>query len=134
MWSRRNYLVATVGGAALSGCSGDTGNGTTEPGGEKEGEGDEERPEGVSAEEFESGPVPDVYMSATSLGNEQRNPDELSSKSDVGFSEYEEALENDAHQPGTCCANCADYIVTRTVTRSVPVWRSRGTSTVRTGV
>jgi hypothetical protein len=114
MWSRRNYLVATVGVAALSGCTGDTGNGTTEPEGEEEEEeveGKEERPEGVSAEEFESGPVPDVYMSATSLGNEQRNPDELSSKSDVGFSEYEEALENDAHQPGTCCANCADYIV-----------------------
>jgi hypothetical protein len=105
MWSRRNYLVATVGFAALSGCAGDTGDETTEP--EEE---EEELPEGVSAEEFESGPVPDVYLSATSLGGEQRNPDELQTKAAVSFSEYEEAQENDAHQPGRCCANCADYI------------------------
>lgn len=108
MWSRRNYLVATVGIAALSGCAGDNGDGTTEP---EDGNGDGERPPGVSAEEFERGPVPDVYMSAMSLGGEQRNPDELETKADVRFSEYEEAQENDAHQPGTCCANCADYIV-----------------------
>ncbi|MFA9517918.1 high-potential iron-sulfur protein [Halopenitus sp. H-Gu1] len=108
MWSRRNYLVATVGIAALSGCAGDTGNGdgTTEPGEEDEAE----LPEGVSAEEFESGPVPDVYLAATSIGGEQRDPDELHTKSDVSFSEYEEAREMEAHQPGTCCANCADYI------------------------
>lgn len=107
MWSRRNYLVATVGLAALSGCAGDTGEETTEPEEEEE---EGERPEGVSAEEFESGPVPDVYMSATSLGGEQRNPEELQTKADVSFSEYEEAQENDANQPGRCCANCADYI------------------------
>jgi hypothetical protein len=113
MWSRRNYLVATVGLAALSGCTGDTGDGgeTTEPEEEdEEDEGDEELPEGVTAEEFENGPVPEVYVSATSLGNEQRNPDELETKSAVSFSEYGEAQENEAHTPGTCCANCADYI------------------------
>ena len=118
-WSRRSYLVATVGVAALSGCSGDTGNGdgTAAPD-EGDGEDDEngedeeeeERPEGVSAEEFESGPVPDAYLSATSLGGEQRDPDGLRTKSDVSFSEYEDAREMEAHQPGTCCANCADYI------------------------
>jgi hypothetical protein len=87
MWSRRNYLIATVGIGALSGCSADDGNGTTEP-----------------------ETVPEVYMSATSLGGEQRNPDDMRAKADVSFSEYSEALENDSHQPGTCCANCADYI------------------------
>ncbi|MEF8888202.1 MAG: high-potential iron-sulfur protein [Haloarculaceae archaeon] len=107
MWSRRNYLVATVGLAALSGCTTDTsdGGGTTAPG-----EGDEELPAGVTAEQFESGPVPEVYVSATSLGNEQRNPDELQTKAAVRFSEYDAAQENEAHTPGTCCANCADYI------------------------
>jgi hypothetical protein len=115
MWSRRNYLLATVGLAALSGCTGDTGGGgggeTTEPDEEdEEDEGEEELPEGVTAEEFENGPVPEVYASATSLGNEQRNPGELQTKSAVSFSEYDGAQENEAHTPGTCCANCADYI------------------------
>ena len=112
MWGRRNYLVATVGLAALSGCADDTDDETAEEDEDDvDDEDDEELPAGVSKEEFERGPVPDVYMSATSLGGEQRNPDELRTKADVSFSEYEEALENDAHQPGTCCANCADYIV-----------------------
>lgn len=109
MWSRRYYLVARVGVAALSGCLG----------GDDDDTGDDELPEGVSAEEFESGPVPDVYLSATSLGNEQRDPDALVPKSEVSFSEYDEALENDAHQPGTCCANCDDYIPDRTATSLV---------------
>ncbi|QZY00906.1 high-potential iron-sulfur protein [Halobaculum rubrum] len=122
MWSRRNYLVATVGIAAVSGCTGDGGGEATEPtaGAETEteptgtqeegGETEEELPEGVSEDEFERGPVPDVYLSATSLGNETRNPDELNTKADVGFSEFDEAVENAAHQPGTCCANCADFV------------------------
>ena len=116
MWSRRNYLVATVGLAALSGCTGDTDDEdqTPEPtdaeAGEDEEDGEEERPPGVSESEFEGGPVPDAYVSATSLGGEQRNPDALNAKAAVSFTEYDEARENDAHQPGRCCANCADYI------------------------
>lgn len=121
-WSRRHYLVATVGIAALGGCSGTDGGGetasetdsaspvdpeTTEPPGDEEAE---ELPEGVSEDEFEFGPVPDAYLSAVSLGNETRNPDELLAKADVGFAEYDDAAENQAHQPGACCANCADYI------------------------
>jgi hypothetical protein len=109
MWSRRNYLVATAGILALSGCAGDDGDEEEPTETEEDGE-EEELPEGVSEEEFESGPVPDVYASATSLGGEQRDPDELVAKADVSFSEYDEAQENDAHQPGSCCANCADYI------------------------
>jgi hypothetical protein len=127
---RRQYLkYATLGAAAggLAGCTG--GNGTGDGDGETEGEGKEgeeeegegeegeaeedeaeERPEGVSEEAFESGPVPDAYMTATSLGNEERNPDDLSVKSEVSFSEFDEAQEKSAYEPGSCCANCADYI------------------------
>lgn len=123
-WSRRHYLVATVGIGALSGCLGGDGNGaggttvaetttrTDEDDGEEDDEDDEEEelPEGVSREEFENGPVPDVYLSARSIGGEQRGSEELFPKADVQFSEYEEALENGAHQPGRCCANCHEYI------------------------
>ncbi|MEF8851616.1 MAG: high-potential iron-sulfur protein [Haloarculaceae archaeon] len=112
MWSRRRYLVATVGIAALSGCSAETGDEPTETE-QADDEEDEERPEGVSEAEFESGPVPDVYASATSLGNEQRDPDGLQTKADVNFSEFATARENEAHQAGSCCANCADYIPDR---------------------
>lgn len=107
MWTRRNYLVATVGIAALSGCAGDTGDGATEP---ETAEEEEELPAGVSEEEFDQGPVPEMYRSAMSLGREQRNPEELNGKDDVKFSEFEEAQQQDTHEPGTCCANCADYI------------------------
>jgi hypothetical protein len=107
-WNRRKYLVATVGLAALSGCAGDTGDGDQTTTSDEEG--GAELPPGVSEEEFESGPVPDVYQTATSLGGESRDPDGLVPKSDVTFSEFAEAQENDLHQAGTCCANCADYI------------------------
>jgi hypothetical protein len=130
-WSRRHYLATTVGVAALSGCAGapededggaDTGTpeSTDEPDDGDDGDDaadedteeddDTERPPGVSAAEFERGPVPDAYVSATSLGGETRNPDDLLAKADVGFAEYAEALDQPAHQPGHCCANCADYI------------------------
>lgn len=129
-WSRRHYLIATVGIAALSGCTGGGGGGQGEPetadrateptrtvdedGADDEDEDEdeaEELPEGVSREEFDHGPVPAVYASATSIGGEVRNPDALLTKSDVQFSEYDEALENSAHQPGRCCANCHEYII-----------------------
>lgn len=118
---RRQYLkyatAATAATGMLAGCTGGNGNGNGESGGEGE-TGDEhedeeeheELPEGVSEEEFNSGPVPDVYMTATSLGGEERNPDELSTKSEVTFSEFEEAQEHEAYIEGTTCGNCADYI------------------------
>jgi hypothetical protein len=108
MWSRRRYLVATVGVAALSGCTGGDGEGGT-PTDEDE-DGEEELPEGVSEEEFEAGPVPDVYVSAASIGGEERNSDELVTKEDAQFAEYDEAVENSAHQPGRSCGNCHEYI------------------------
>lgn len=132
-WSRRSYIVATTGSAAwitgLSGCAGGGGGGAsptetetatatetateteTEGGEEAEGEEAEEQPEGVSAEEFESGPVPAPYQTAASLGGDQRDPGALLAKADVGFAEYDEATENAAHQPGTCCANCDEYVI-----------------------
>jgi hypothetical protein len=92
----------------MAGCTGGNGD---DGGDDGEAEGEEsERPEGVSEEEFERGPVPDEYASAMSLGREERDPDDLSPKSEVDFLEYDEAGENSAHQPGACCANCADYI------------------------
>lgn len=120
LWSRRHYLVATAGLTALTGCTGDGDDGsptaTEAPEGtptptetEDEDDGDD-RPAGVSDEEFERGPVPEVYLTATSLGDEQRDPDDLFSKADVSYVEYESAQENSAHQPGRCCANCADFI------------------------
>lgn len=115
-WSRRAYIVTTTGSAAwiagLAGCAGGTGGGAeqTETEEREEEKEEEERPEGVSAEEFENGPVPASYRTATSLGGEQRDPGSLLAKADVGFAEYDEATENPAHQPGTCCANCAEYI------------------------
>ena len=128
MWSRRHYLVATAGIAALSGCAGGPEDGDdgadTEPSddGDEPGDGDEsddeggeegegeERPEGVSAEQFERGPVPELYVSATSLGGERRDATDLFAKADVGFAEYDEASAESGHRPGHCCANCADYI------------------------
>ncbi|MEF8775789.1 MAG: high-potential iron-sulfur protein [Haloarculaceae archaeon] len=124
-WTRRTYLVATAGSAAsigaLSGCSsgGDGEDGGGEDGGTQDGEDDHadgedehaELPEGVSEEEFENGPVPSVYQTGTSIGRETRNPDEMTAKADVQFSEFADAQENDAHIAGTCCANCADYII-----------------------
>lgn len=115
-WSRRAYIVTTTGSAAwiagLAGCVGGGGEPTpTETETEAEEQAEEaERPAGVSAEEFETGPVPAPYRTATSLGMEQRDPARLLAKADVGFAEYDEATENEAHRPGTCCANCADYI------------------------
>lgn len=125
---RREYLLAAVGSTtgtvALSGCTGGDGPGTdtettdgatTEPATTTGGEDDEaeERPEGVSEEQFERGPVPEEYRTATALGGEQRNPDELVTKSAANFLEYDDALENDAHQPGHCCANCDEFIPDR---------------------
>jgi hypothetical protein len=83
---------------------------TTAPPEDGEGEEHEELPEGVSEDEFQSGPVPEAYRTTTSLGNEDRNPDDLSTKADVDFSEFAEAQEMDSHDPGTTCGNCADYI------------------------
>ncbi len=95
----------------MAGCTGSNGGDSDGEDDESESEGEEsEGPEGVSEEEFEQGPVPDEYATAMSLGKEERDPEGLSPKTEVDFSEYEEAEENSAHQPGACCANCADYI------------------------
>lgn len=117
LWIRRRYLVATVGLAALGGCTGGDGGGadgedSTESPTDDEGEDEEgeELPDPVSEDEFESGPVPDVYVSAASIGGERRNPDELHAKADVQFAEYDEAVENPAHQPGRSCGNCHECI------------------------
>lgn len=104
--TRRRFLElagsATVVG--LAGCSGGGGGqrttestqttesprtttsaGTEEQTNERE-EGEEEKlPEGVSKEEFEKGPVPEQYRTATSQGGEERDPGSLVSKESVKF-------------------------------------------------
>lgn len=120
--ARRRYLAAaagtTAGIASLSGCLGGDGetetdpDTDTEPAGEDDGEA-EDLPEGVSEEAFERGPVPEDYRTATSLGGETRGPDDLQPKANVKFSEYDDALDQATHEPGRCCANCADYIPDR---------------------
>jgi hypothetical protein len=109
---RRDLLSAGVTLSALgfAGCLGGGGTPTPTSSPTPADEEHEELPEGVSEEAFESGPVPDVYQMALSLGDEERDPDDLTPKADVSFSEFAEAQENDAHVAGTCCANCADYI------------------------
>jgi len=99
----------------LSGCVDGTGDGgggeeASDGNGDADGDDGEELPEGVSEEEFERGPVPEEYRTALSLGREERDPDDLTAKADVGFSEYDEADEYSLHEPGMCCVNCADYI------------------------
>jgi hypothetical protein len=120
--ARRRYLAAaagtTAGVASLSGCLGGNGETETEPPtetepGDEDDDGDDEDdelPEGVSAEEFERGPVPESYRTATSLGGETRDPDALQSKANVKFAEYDDALDQPTHEPGRCCANCADFV------------------------
>lgn len=117
--ARRRYLAAaagtTAGLASLSGCLSGTGDTDTEaetdePPDEDDDEDDDERPEGVSEEAFERGPVPEPYRTAVSLGGETRDPDDLQPKANVKFSEYDDALDQPTHRPGRCCANCADYI------------------------
>ena len=110
-------MIQLTSSAALLGLAGCTTDDSATQGGQDDTEDDEddeeELPAGVSEEEFETGPVPEAYMRAMSLGGEERNPDELSTKEGVTFSEYDEAEENSAHQPGRSCGNCADYITDR---------------------
>lgn len=113
--TRRRFIlvasgVTTVGVAGCVGAPDDGGGPGSGPGDDGEGE---ERPEGVSREEFERGPVPSAYRTATSIGGEARDPAGLRTKAAVTFSEYDEALENAAHRPGRCCANCSEFIVDR---------------------
>ena len=120
--ARRRYLAAAAGIASLSGCLGGNGDTETGPATDTDTEtgtepADEDRPEGVSAEEFERGPVPESYRTAVSLGGETRDPDALQPKANVKFSEYDEALDQPTHEPGRCCANCADYIADKNADR-----------------
>ena len=86
---------------------GTTEDGTTEGAG---GEMEEELPEGVSEEEFESGPVPEEYQTATSQAGEVRDPDGLQTKEAVSFQEAADAAEGGFITPGPNCGNCAEYI------------------------
>ncbi|WP_372912542.1 high-potential iron-sulfur protein [Salinigranum sp.] len=111
-------LLGALGVGALAGCTGGTGGGSTETetataasaadgtsgGG---GDHDEERPPGVSMEEFVHGPVPEVYRTALSQAGERRDPENLRTKEAVRFAE---ADESEFAGPNQDCGNCAEYI------------------------
>lgn len=100
---RRRFLLlaGSVSLAGLAGCSaGDGGNG----------QGGEQLPEGVSEEEFRSGPVPEAYRTADSQAGNPRVPDDLVPKADVQFQEASDAVEEGLTQEGNDCANCAEYV------------------------
>jgi len=114
--TRRRFLrlAGAVGLGGLAGCVGGDGGGAapaptaTETGEEDEHE--EERPEGVSEEAFEHGPVPEPYRTARSQAGERRRLDQLARKEDVAFQEAEGAVEAGSADPGEDCGNCAEYI------------------------
>ncbi|WP_049917638.1 high-potential iron-sulfur protein [Haloferax denitrificans] len=118
--TRRRFLELAGSGAVvgIAGCLGG-GGGQQETETESETEAtteaadddhDEERPEGVSAEEFERGPVPEPYRTALSQANERRDPDDLFTKEAVKFQEADDAVEAGLTEAGRNCGNCAEYI------------------------
>ncbi|WP_262342809.1 high-potential iron-sulfur protein [Haloplanus rubicundus] len=116
--TRRRFLrlAGAVGFGSLAGCVGGGGGGEvtpTEMAEEEEEDHEEELPEGVSAEEFEHGPVPEPYRTAPSQAGERRELDRLARKEDVAFQEAEAAVESGAAEPGQDCGNCAEYIPDR---------------------
>jgi hypothetical protein len=98
--TERRRLLALVGGgltAGLAGCSG---------GGGDDGGNDDTATATATATDTPGGggdsTVPSEYRTATSLGGTQRNPDALSSQSDVSY--------QSEPQDGQQCSNCRFYI------------------------
>jgi len=113
--SRRTF-VRFAGAATLlsvAGCAGaptDGSDSTASPTEDGEDGHAEERPEGVSAEAFVHGPVPDAYRTASSQAGEERDPENLQTQADVQFQEAAEAVEAGLAQEGNRCGNCAEFI------------------------
>lgn len=97
--TRRAFLEG-AGGLAVVGVAGCLGGGVA----------DEERPPGVSEAEFERGPVPEAYRTATSQGGERRDPDRLVTKQAAKFQEADETVEAGLAEAGQRCANCHEFI------------------------
>lgn len=127
--TRRAFVGGTLGAsvAALAGCAGAgvesptrdqpgtdqaAATGTATGGGSPTGDGrvEEELPEGVSEEEFISGPVPEPYRTAESQGGNRRDPENLQTKQAVRFQEAEAAVDAGLITPGPHCGNCAEYV------------------------
>ena len=101
--SRRRFLrtvavTSLVGTVGVAGCLGAP---------TADGENGEELPEGVSEEQFREGPVPEAYRTATSIGGERRDPNQLVAKSAVNFGEADEVAEA---PEGQTCANCHEFV------------------------
>jgi hypothetical protein len=90
----------------LAGCSGSP----SENSPARTAEADEALPEGVSAEEFENGPVPEPYREATSQAGEPRDPEALTTKDAAKFQEASDAVAAGLADPGQTYENCAEYI------------------------
>ncbi len=92
------------GGGDMGGneSGGDTGGDTGGDSGGNGGGGTTGLPEGVSQEQFDTGPVPDAYSTATSIGGTTRNPDTLQAKSGVSYQAEPSS--------GDQCNGCVQYI------------------------
>jgi len=104
-------LGGSVAAIGIAGCLGGPTGGTESPTptGDAEDE-EEELPEGVSEEEFETGPVPEEYRTATSQAGEERDPDSLVTKESVQFQEAADAVEAGLVEEGRDCGNCEEFI------------------------
>ena len=69
-----------------------------------------EVPEGLTEDEIATAEVPEEYRTATSQGNEERDPDDLRTQEDVALRESVEAIAGGTSPPGRSCGNCADFI------------------------
>ncbi|WP_396613410.1 high-potential iron-sulfur protein (plasmid) [Haloferax sp. S1W] len=92
--TRRHFvwLTGTAAMANLAGCSGDGGDG---------GDGDDTETEAPTTADAGDG-VPEEYVTATSIGGNERNPERLSSKDAVSYQEEP--------KDGQRCSDCQFYI------------------------
>jgi len=69
-----------------------------------------EVPEGMSEEELATAEVPEEYRTASSIGGEERDPDDLFSHEEVNLMESVDAIAEGVAPPGRSCGNCAEFI------------------------
>lgn len=103
----RRKILKYIGIFGISATIGCLGGQETENGEQENGEHEEEIPEGVSEDEFEHGPVPQQYRTATDNEGNNRDPQALIQKDSVSFGE---ASQIEQAGEGETCDTCAHYI------------------------